>query len=72
MGLFGKIFLPAYEDGDIFRNDNAWAYKTELWGYAGPRFTTDRRKKVVIESSIGLGYGKNRGHGYRASLELVM
>ena len=72
MGLFGKIFLPAYEDGDIFRNDNAWAYKTELWGYAGPRFTTDRRKKVVIESSIGLGYGKNRGHGYRASLELEM
>ena len=26
----------------------------------------------MIESSIGLGYGKNRGHGYRASLELEM
>ena len=72
MGLFGKIFLPAYNDEDIFRNDNAWAYKTELWGYAGPRFSTDRRKRVVFESSIGMGYGENRGHGYRANLELEM
>ena len=72
MGLFGKVFLPAYNDEDIFRNDNAWAYKTELWGYAGPKITTDRRKKVVFESSLGVGYGKNRGHGYRAGLELEM
>ena len=72
MGLFGKIFLPAYNDEDIFRNDNAWVYKTERWGYAGPRFATDRRKKIVFESSFGIGYGKNRGHGYRFGLELEM
>ena len=26
MGLFGKVFLPAYNDEDIFRNDNAVSY----------------------------------------------
>jgi hypothetical protein len=60
--------LPAYNDEDIFRNEEAWAYKTELWGYAGPTFSTDRRKKLVLNAVIGSGYGKNRGWGYHASL----
>ena len=65
VGFFSKIFLPAYNDEDIFRNELAWAYKTELWGYAGPSISTDRRKKIVIDANIGTGYGKNRGQGYR-------
>ena len=60
--------MPAYNDEDIFRNEEAWAYKTELWGYAGPTFSTDRRKKLVLNAVIGSGYGKNRGWGYHASL----
>ena len=68
VGLFSKIFLPAYNDEDIFRNELAWAYKTELWGYAGPSISTDRRKKIVIDANIGTGYGKNRGQGYRVML----
>ena len=68
VGLFSKIFLPAYIDEDIFRNELAWAYKTELWGYAGPSISTDRRKKIVIDANIGTGYGKNRGQGYRVML----
>ncbi len=67
-GFFSKVFLPAYNDEDIFRNENAWVYKTELWGYAGPSFSTDRRKKVVFGANIGTGYGKNRGRGYRVRL----
>jgi hypothetical protein len=67
-GFFSKVFLPAYNDEDIFRNEEAWAYKTELWGYAGPTFSTDRRKKLVLNAVIGSGYGKNRGWGYHASL----
>jgi hypothetical protein len=62
------VFLPAYNDEDIFRSEEAWAYKTELWGYAGPIFSTDRRKKLVLNAEIGSGYGKNRGRGYRVSL----
>ena len=68
VGFFGKLFLPAYNDEDIFRDENAWVYKTELWGYAGPSFNTDRRKKIVIGANIGSGYGKNRGKGYRINL----
>ena len=67
-GFFSKVFLPAYNDEDIFRNEEAWAYKTELWGYAGPTFSTDRRKKLVLNAQIGTGYGKKRGRGYRVSL----
>ena len=67
-GFFSKVFLPAYNDEDIFRDEEAWAYKTELWGYAGPTFSTDRRKKLVLNAVIGSGYGKNRGWGYHASL----
>jgi hypothetical protein len=67
-GFFSKVFLPAYNDEDIFRNEEAWAYKTELWGYAGPTFSTDRRKKLVLNAEIGTGYGKKRGRGYRVSL----
>ena len=69
-GFFGKLFLPGFNDEDVFRNDNAWIYKTELWGYAGPSISTDRRKKIIIGADIGSGYGKNRGRGYRASLSL--
>ena len=68
LGFFGKMFLPAFNDEDIFRNEQAWAYKTELWGYAGPSISTDRRKKLVVDASIGRGYGKNRGWGYRLNL----
>ena len=69
-GFFGKLFLPGFNDEDVFRSDNAWIYKTELWGYAGPSISTDRRKKFIIGADIGSGYGKNRGRGYRASLSL--
>ena len=68
-GFFSKVFLPAYNDEDIFRNEQAWAYKTELWGYAGPSFSTDRRKNLVIEADIGTGYGKNRGRGIVSAWE---
>ena len=68
VGFFGKLFLPAYNDEDIFRDESAWVYQTELWGYAGPSFNTDRRKKIVIGANIGSGYGKNRGKGYRINL----
>ena len=70
VNFFGKLFLPTFNDNDIFRNENAWVYKTELWGYAGPRFKTDSRRKIVFESSFGRGYGKNRGHGYRTNMKL--
>mgnify|MGYP001445702388 CR=1 FL=1 len=69
-GFFGKLFLPGFNDEDVFRSENAWVYKTELWGYAGPSISTDRRKKIIIGANIGSGYGKNRGKGYRASLWL--
>ena len=68
VGFFGKLFLPAYNDEDIFRDENAWVYQTELWGYAGPSFNTDRRKKIVLGANIGSGYGENRGKGYRINL----
>ena len=71
-GFFSKVFLPAYNDEDVFRDEKAWAYKTELWGYAGPIFSTDRRKKLVLNAEIGTGYGKNRGRGYRVSLGAVI
>ena len=69
-GFFGKLFLPGFNDDDVFRDDNAWIYKTELWGYAGPSFSTDRRKKIIIGADIGSGYGEKRGRGYRANLWL--
>ena len=67
-GIFGKLFLPGFNDDDVFRDDNAWIYKTELWGYFGPSFSTDRRKKIIIGADIGSGYGEKRGRGYRANL----
>ncbi len=67
-GFFGKLFLPAFNDEDIFRDENAWIYQTELWGYAGPSVSTDRRKKVILGADIGSGYGKKRGRGYRLNL----
>ncbi len=69
-GFFGKLFFPGFNDEDVFRNDNAWIYKTELWGYVGPSFSTDRRKKIIIGAEIGSGYGEKRGRGYRANLWL--
>ena len=68
VGIFGKLFLPAFNDEDIFRDEDAWAYQTELWGYAGPSLSTDRRKKIVVGANIGTGYGKNRGNGYRINI----
>ena len=65
IGLFSKLFLPAFNDEDIFRNENAWEYKTEFWGYAGPSFSSDRRKNLVFGANLGAGYGRNRGTGYR-------
>ena len=44
-GFFGNLFLPGFNDEDVFRNDNAWVYKTELWGYGAPSASTDRRKR---------------------------
>jgi len=72
VGFFSKVFLPAYNDNDIFRVDNAWAYKTELLGFAGPVISSDRRKKVVFEANIGVGYGKNRGRGHGINLGVVI
>ena len=69
-GFFGNLFLPGFNDEDVFRNDNAWVYKTELWGYGGPTISTDRRKKIIIGAEFGSGYGKNRGMGYRANVWL--
>ena len=60
--------FPSYNDDDIFRSDLAWEYKTEMWGYIGPSIKTDRRKKIIINTDFGLGYGKNRGLGYRTSI----
>ena len=70
VNFFGKLFFPTFNDNDIFRDENAWVYKTEFWGYAGPRFRTDSRRKIVFESSFGRGYGKHRGHGYRTNIKL--
>ena len=67
-GFFGKLFLPGFNDEDVFRDDNAWIYKTELWGYVGQSFSTDRRKKIIIGADMGSGYGEKRGRGYRANL----
>tara|TARA_B100001996_G_scaffold371720_1_gene347374 strand:- start:1741 stop:4128 length:2388 start_codon:yes stop_codon:yes gene_type:complete len=70
IGIFSKLFLPAYNDEDIFRNEKAWIYKTELRGYIGPSFSTDRRKKFIIYSNFGMGYGRNRGVGYNFNMRL--
>lgn len=68
IGFFSALFLPTYSDDDIFRSDQAWEYKTEMWGYIGPSIRTDRRKKIIINTDVGIGYGEKRGYGYRASI----
>ena len=70
IGVFSKLFLPAYNDEDIFRNENAWVHKTELRGYIGPSFSTDRRKRFILNSNFGMGFGKKRGVGYNFSMGL--
>ena len=67
IGFFSALFLPTYSDDDLFRSDDAWEYKTEMWGYIGPSIQTDRRKKIIVNADIGVGYGKKRGIGFRAS-----
>ena len=67
IGFFSALFLPTYSDDDLFRSDDAWEYKTEMWGYIGPSIQTDRRKKIIVNTDIGVGYGKKRGIGFRAS-----
>tara|TARA_Y100001970_G_C14249233_1_gene870545 strand:+ start:1796 stop:4231 length:2436 start_codon:yes stop_codon:yes gene_type:complete len=68
LGVFSMLNLPSYNDDDIFRSDLAWEYKTEMWGYIGPTIKTDRRKKIIIGTDFGIGYGKKRGPGYRTSI----
>ena len=69
LGFFSMLNLPSYNDNDIFRSDLAWEYKTEMWGYIGPTIKTDRRKKIIINTNFGVGYGEKRGLGYRTSIE---
>ncbi|MAL65027.1 MAG: hypothetical protein CMF94_02880 [Candidatus Marinimicrobia bacterium] len=70
VGFFGNLFLTGFNDEDVFRSDNAWVYKTELWGYGGPSISTDRRKKIILGAEIGSGYGRKRGSGYRTNIWL--
>jgi len=62
--------FPAFNDEDIYRDESAWTYKTELKGRAMVKFRTDRRKKVILGGGNGFGYGRKRGLGYRRKLEL--
>mgnify|MGYP001362639536 FL=1 len=67
-GFFSMLNFPSYNDDDVFRSDLAWEYETEMSGYIGPTIKTDRRKKIIFDSDFGIGYGKKRGYGYRASI----
>ena len=70
-GFFGMLAGSAFEDQDLFRDDSAWIYKTEPFGYFGPKFRTDRRKKIVFGFNGGIGYAELRGPGYRLSANSV-
>ena len=61
----------AFEDQDLFRDDRAWIYKTEQFGYFGPKISTDRRKKLILGFNGGVGYAKLRGPGYRFSANSI-
>ena len=70
-GFFGMLAGSAFEDQDLFRDDRAWIYKTEQFGYFGPKISTDRRKKLILGFNGGVGYAKLRGPGYRFSANSI-
>ena len=70
-GFFGMLAGPAFQDDDLFRDDRAWIYKTEQFGYFGPEINTDRRKKLILGFNGGIGYAKLRGRGYRINANSI-
>ena len=70
-GFFGMLSGSAFEDQDLFRDDRAWIYETEQFGYFGPKISTDRRKKLILGFNGGVGYAKLRGPGYRFSANSI-
>ena len=56
--------MPAYSDNDLFRDENAWLYKTENFSFIGLGLDTDRRKNIIISFFGGVGSARKRGKGY--------
>ena len=69
-GLNSFIKQPAYNDEDIFRDDNAWVYETEKFWYNGFWIKSDRRKKLILSIDAGMGNAKLRGKGYYSQFEI--
>ena len=66
------IDLKAYNDNDLYIDEDAWTYEAEEMRRLGFNLQTDRRKSVVLSYGGGIGYGKNRGFGYRKEMGLVI
>ena len=56
--------LKAYNDNDLYIDEDAWVYETEEMRRIGFNLQTDRRKSIVLSTGGGFGYGRNRGFGY--------
>ena len=64
--------LKAYNDNDLYIDEDAWIYEAEEMRRFGFNLQTDRRKSIVLSTGGGVGYGRNRGFGYRKEIGLVI
>ena len=71
---FGTLFeleKSAYNDEDIFRDDQAWVYATEQITFNGFWLKSDRRKKIILSIDTGSSNAKRRGKGYFTDFKVV-
>ena len=66
------IDLKAYNDDDLYIDEDAWIYESEEMRRFGFNLQTDRRKRIVLSTGGGVGYGRNRGFGYRKEMGVVL
>lgn len=71
-GLGFYFEFAAFNDNDTFKDDRAWAFKTEDNGYVYVWVQSDRRKNIMVKPMLGIGRGEYRDWGYRVGLTLSL
>ena len=70
-GTWLELEKSAYNDEDIFRDDQAWVYATEKITFNGFWLKSDRRKKIILSIDVGSGNAKRRGKEYSTDFSVV-
>jgi len=71
-GININLSPDVYEDDDLFRDSRAMVIKDEAWQSYELGFSTDRRKRIILNPSIGYTHGKVRGWGHSYNMRVMI